>query len=102
MEIWEQDLRNEELFYQAVDVFIEMQIQGRLNPSIDGEILIDDLFSGVSMWENMDDKTHQEVGKLIAHYCPEFAALCRELICIVFDRSDTNGNGIYRRVRYRK
>ena len=101
MEAWERTLRNEPCFREAMNVFIELQIQGAANVNADDDIRIIDLLAGIQMWEDMDDWTHQRVGYLIAHHCAEFAALCREPVCIIFDHSDKNGNGIYRRLKYR-
>ena len=101
MEAWERTLRDEQYFHEAMDVFIELQIQGSIHTNLKENIRIIDLLDGIQMWEDMDDRTHQEVGRLIAHHCAELAALCREPVCIVFDHSDKNGNGIYRRLRYR-
>ncbi len=102
MEAWERTLRNEPHFHEAMDAFIELQIQGAVHTNLNENIRIADLLDGIQMWEDMDDRTHQRVGYLIAHHCAEFAALCREPVCIIFDHADKNGDGIYRRLKYRK
>ena len=101
-------------FYHALQTFNEIQKWGA-NPQNQKQrtgLMIREMLSGNPIWENFTDdgipvsidrlgKIHQDIGYLIAHNFPQFAALCTIPIYVAFDHADEQHNGIYRLTTYR-
>ena len=96
---WEATLRANRYFEDAMAVFIEMQRMGSSSMERKSGIHIEDLLAENAVWNGLDDTSHQQAGKLIAHHFAEFAALCPIPIHIVYDYTDGD-HGVYRVVYY--
>ena len=89
-------LEGMDYYDEAMTVFIEMQKVAKDWNDKSKSVKIAELLAGKNIWERMKKGVHQQIGKLIAHHWPEFAAMCNIPIYAVYDHTDKNDQGVYR------
>ena len=104
-----QELMRCEYFCEALQTFYLIQEWGekyqngkRTRIKIREILEEDSIWNGFSKRKQELDKIHQQVGQLIAHNFPYFAALCTIPVYVVFDKVDKNNEGLYRLATYSK